>query len=182
MIDHRMAVACLGLAGALALLAAALDGSAAEAERDPRLALASRGAPGSASRAGARPVDVLVSAPIAQVAPAPTAIPTIELSKTVNLGVFKITGYSDSPRNGTDGRGITRSGERTRWGAVAVDPRVIPLGARILIEGFPGTIFDCLDTGGAVIDRQVDVWFPTDRDALNHGVQRRIVELIVDPD
>ncbi len=171
------AFACLALVSTVGLLAAALDGSAAGPERDPRLSLTNRGATGAASRTGGRPADVLVSAPIVQAAPTST----IELSKSANLGLFKVTGYSDSPRNGTDGRGITRSGQPTRWGVVAVDPQVIHLGSRILIAGFPRTIFDCLDTGGGVRGRHVDVWFPSDADALKHGVQRRTVELIEDP-
>lgn len=59
-------------------------------------------------------------------APTPTNVPTPEPTKGPSrkpLGVFTVTGYSDSPLNGTDGRGITKSGERTRWGVVAVDPR-----------------------------------------------------------
>ena len=94
------------------------------------------------------------------------------------LGEFRVTGYSDSPHNGTDGRGITRSGQPTRWGVVAVDPRVIPLGSDLVIEGMEETIFTALDTGGGVVGRWVDVWYPTDREALQHGVRLLNVYLV----
>ncbi len=99
--------------------------------------------------------------------PTPTPPPVLR-----SLGEFRVTAYSDSPYlNGTDGRGITASGEPTHWGAVAVDPRVIPLGTRLVIEGLGGTVFTALDTGGGVIGRWVDVWFPSDWDAIQHGVK-----------
>lgn len=110
--------------------------------------------------------------------PEPTVPPTPEPTLR-HLGLFKITGYSDSPMNGTDGRGITRSGERTRWGVVAVDPRVIPLYSRLVIEGMGDTVFSALDTGGGIIGRWVDVWFPTDWEAIQHGVDWRNVYLVV---
>ena len=110
--------------------------------------------------------------------PEPTATPTPQPTLR-DLGLFKITGYSDSPRNGTDGRGITRSGEKTRWGVVAVDTRVIPLHSRLMIDGMGDTVFSALDTGGGIIGRWVDVWFPTDWDAIQHGVDWRNVYLVV---
>jgi len=108
----------------------------------------------------------------------PIATPTPLTPEPQCLGVFKVTGYSDSPWNGTDGRGFTRSGERTHWGVVAVDPSVIPLGSRLTIEGMGGTVFTALDTGEGVTGRWVDVWFHTDSEALQHGVQERLVYLL----
>ncbi len=93
----------------------------------------------------------------------------------VALGLFKITGYSDSPANGTDGRGITRSGEPTRWGVVAVDPAVIPLHSRLAIEGWDGMVFTALDTGGGIRGRHVDLWLPADAMAIGWGAQLRNV-------
>src|SRR5262249_1073521 len=51
------------------------------------------------------------------------------------------------------------SGTTPRWGTVAVDPRVIPLGSLLLIEGFDGMVFVAEDTGGAVRGNVIDVWF-----------------------
>ena len=109
--------------------------------------------------------------------PTPTAAPQPRLS---DLGIFRVTGYSDSERNGTDGRGITKSGQKTRWGIVAVDPGVIPLGSRLLIEGMGSVVFTALDTGGGIVGRWVDIWFPSDWEALEHGVQHRAIYLVKD--
>ncbi len=146
--------------------------------------ISSRGGPRSPT---ASPPDVLVAQlripvpptptkPPATPEPSPTAVPQPQYE---DLGVFKITGYSDSARlNGTDGRGITKSGERTHWGVVAVDPRVIPLGSKLIIDGMEGTVFTALDTGGGIKGRWVDVWYGTDWDALQHGVKRLRVHLV----
>lgn len=104
--------------------------------------------------------------------PTPTAIPIIELSRSVNLGLFKITGFTDRDA-GMDGRGITRSGEPTRWGVVAVDPNLIPLGAKVGIEGMG--VFQAMDTGGGVQGKHVDLWFGSRTEALAWGVQLRNV-------
>ena len=112
------------------------------------------------------------------VPPTPTATPT---PQPRDLGVFKITGYSDSPLlNGTDGRGITKSGARTAWGVVAVDPRVIPLGSRLKIDEMGDMVFTALDTGGGIRGNWVDVWFHSDYDAIQHGVRNLTVRLLPD--
>ncbi|MHB0869715.1 MAG: 3D domain-containing protein [Chloroflexota bacterium] len=108
--------------------------------------------------------------------PTPTPTPQILVR---SLGQFKVTGYSDSPLNGTDGRGVTASGVKTHWGAVAVDPRVIPLGAQLRIDGMGDTVFKALDTGGGVIGRWVDVWFESDWLAIQHGVRYLDIYLVV---
>lgn len=110
--------------------------------------------------------------------PTPAPVPTAQTPEIETLGKFKVTGYSDSPRNGTDGRGITKSGHPTRWGVVAVDPRVIPLGSHLQIDGMGDTEFEALDTGGGIVGRWVDVWFGNDTEALHHGVQYLTVRLI----
>ncbi len=148
---------------------------------------------GITSRGGPRPtpagtpgLDALVAQPRLQPSPTPTPLPSPSPTpepkpQSRDLGVFKVTGYSDSPYlNGTDGRGITRSGELTHWGVVAVDPDVIPLGTRLQIEGFGDTVFTALDTGGGIIGRWVDVWYGTDWDALQHGVKHGNVRVLLE--
>tara|TARA_B100002003_G_C13790258_1_gene390775 strand:+ start:136 stop:552 length:417 start_codon:yes stop_codon:yes gene_type:complete len=74
--------------------------------------------------------------------------------------------------------GITASGRRARWGTVAVDRRLIKLGSRLRIEGFPKTIFRAEDVGGAIKGKHIDLWFPSHREALKFGRQKLVVKLV----
>ena len=72
----------------------------------------------------------------------------------------------------------TSTGTVPRWGTVAVDPQVIPLGTRLLIEGFEGTVFVAEDTGAAVRGLVVDVWFDDLDSARRFGSQTRTVTIL----
>jgi 3D (Asp-Asp-Asp) domain-containing protein len=72
----------------------------------------------------------------------------------------------------------TSTGTVPRWGTVAVDPRVIPLGTRLLIEGFEGTVFVAEDTGRAVQGLVVDIWFDDPESARRFGTQTRTITLL----
>ena len=74
--------------------------------------------------------------------------------------------------------GITASGRKARWGTVAVDRRLIKLGSRLRIEGFPKTVFRADDVGGAIKGKHIDLWFPSHREALEFGRQKLVVELV----
>lgn len=71
----------------------------------------------------------------------------------------------------------TRSGTRVRWGVVAVDPDVIPLGSKLMIEGYD-MVFVAEDTGGGVRGNHVDVYFPDLGSAVRFGVQHRTVTVL----
>lgn len=81
----------------------------------------------------------------------------------------KLTGYA----HGT----TTRSGTPVRWGVVAVDPRVIPLGSRLTIEGFD-LEFVAEDTGGGVRGNHVDIYFTDELSAIQFGVRYRRVTVL----
>ncbi len=74
--------------------------------------------------------------------------------------------------------GITASGRKARWGTVAVDRRLIKLGSRLRIEGFPKTIFRADDVGGTIKGKRIDLWFPSHRKALEFGRRKLAVELV----
>jgi 3D (Asp-Asp-Asp) domain-containing protein len=56
--------------------------------------------------------------------------------------------------------GTTATGAPVGRGVIAVDPRVIPLGTRMLVPGYGEGI--AADTGGAVKGNFIDVWLPED--------------------
>src|SRR5262249_14731868 len=74
------------------------------------------------------------------------------------LARFKLTAYS-GPQLG-QAMPITATGTLARAGrTVAVDPKVIPLGSRIFIEGLGERIAE--DVGGAVRGKHIDVYLGT---------------------
>jgi len=86
----------------------------------------------------------------------------------------EVTAYSfQPPGEGAQGS-ITRSGVPARWGLVAVDPGLIPLGSQLLIDGFSHS-FIAADTGDGVVGAHVDVFIPSAGAAVAFGVQYRDV-------
>jgi 3D (Asp-Asp-Asp) domain-containing protein len=93
---------------------------------------------------------------------AATATPIAERVRTLTVTA---TGYSLP--------GQTATGLPVGWGIVAVDPSVIPLGTRMTIPGYGSGV--AADTGSAVQGYTIDLWFPTQADALAWG--RRTVTI-----
>lgn len=58
---------------------------------------------------------------------------------------------------------------------VAVDPRVIPLGSHLLIDGVE---YIAEDVGGGVKGKHIDIFYNTHSETRNHGVERSEVYLI----
>lgn len=73
------------------------------------------------------------------------------------------------------GAGITAMGIPARHGVVAVDPSIIPLGARVYIPGYGEAI--AADTGGAIYGDRIDLCMETYGEAINFG--RRYVTVYV---
>jgi 3D (Asp-Asp-Asp) domain-containing protein len=69
--------------------------------------------------------------------------------------------------------GVTASGAPAGPGVVAVDPSVIPLGARVHVPDWGDG--RALDTGGAIRGLHVDVWMSSCQAARDWGVRRRVV-------
>jgi 3D (Asp-Asp-Asp) domain-containing protein len=94
------------------------------------------------------------------------------------IGEFTLTAYSLSRVStgkvpGMPGYGITYSGTKaTVMRTVAVDPRVIPIGTPIFIEGIGWRLAE--DTGGAVKGRHIDVLLRSHEEAIQFGVRRHI--------
>lgn len=71
--------------------------------------------------------------------------------------------------------GITATGIKATRGVIAVDPRVIPLGTRLYVEGYGFGI--AADTGGAIKGDKIDVFFPTFEETMKWG--RRYVKVYI---
>jgi uncharacterized protein YabE (DUF348 family) len=69
----------------------------------------------------------------------------------------------------------TCTGQVAHFGGVAVDPRVIPLGTRLYVEGYGYATAD--DIGGAIKGDRMDVFFESERDSVRWG--RRYVKVYI---
>ena len=77
-----------------------------------------------------------------------------------DLGEFKITYYCARSRCNGKWGAIDRYGDPLKWGTVAVDPSVIPMHTRLVIDGYD-KVFEALDTGGKwVRGHHIDVFVP----------------------
>ncbi|SDY70583.1 3D domain-containing protein [Thermoactinomyces sp. DSM 45892] len=82
----------------------------------------------------------------------------------------KTTAYTSKPG------AKTASGKVARVGLVAVDPKVIPLGTKLFIEGYGMAV--AADTGGAVKGNFVDVYFNSEAECQKWGVKNKKVYIL----
>lgn len=81
--------------------------------------------------------------------------------RAFDLGDYSATCYDLSGR--------TASGTPTGENEIAVDPRVIPLGSHLYVEGVG--IRTAEDTGGAIVGHRIDVWKPSGSACADFGRQ-----------
>lgn len=103
---------------------------------------------------------------------------TFRVKKILNMKATAYTvSYSDTgKRPGDRDYGITASGMRARVGVIAVDPRVIPLGSRLYVEGYGYCIAG--DTGGAIKGNRIDLFFNTSAECSRFGVRMKKVYVL----
>lgn len=90
------------------------------------------------------------------------------------------TGYDPSPRTiGPGATGRTATGMKAVYGVVAVDPRVIPLGSLVFVEGYGFAIAS--DTGGAIKGNKIDLCFDSRSKALAFGRRTVTVHVLRSP-
>lgn len=84
-------------------------------------------------------------------------------NKVMNLRATAYTPYDGSAT------GHTAMGTKAHYGVVAVDPRVIPLGTRLYIEGYGEAVAE--DTGGAIKGNRIDLCFESYSETVSFGVR-----------
>jgi 3D (Asp-Asp-Asp) domain-containing protein len=84
--------------------------------------------------------------------PAPSRAPTSRAAaRGVELGLFEVTCHT--------GKGVTASGMPSSRETLSVDPRVVPMGTRLVIDKVGTRV--AADTGGAIKGRRLDIWEPS---------------------
>ena len=91
--------------------------------------------------------------------------------------VVTITAYCPCGEICTDGDGITSTGVVPKQGrTVAVDPRYIPYGTEIIIDGHSYIAEDC---GGAIKGDKLDLFLDSHEEAELFGVQKKVVRVML---
>ena len=104
------------------------------------------------------------------------------------LGNFKVTAYcpckkccgawAENRPKDENGKEIvyTASGATAKEGqTISVDPKVIPLGSKVVINGKE---YIAQDTGGTIKGNVIDIYFKNHQDAVNFGVQHLDVYIV----
>ena len=107
--------------------------------------------------------------------------PKVEAASTSNTSSKEITvratAYTASCEgcSGTTATGINlKANPNTK--VIAVDPTVIPLGSKVYVEGYGNAIAG--DTGGAIKGNRIDLFIPSEQDAINFGVKQLKVTIL----
>lgn len=99
-----------------------------------------------------------------------------ERPKLRSLGIFKTTGYCPCRRCSSGWGGRTSTGAIARANhTIAVDPRVIPYGTKVMINGI---VYTAEDMGSGVNGKHVDIFYNTHGEARLQGVQYAEVFLL----
>lgn len=107
--------------------------------------------------------------------------PPVKEPELASIGRFKLTAYCSCRKccgKYADNRPVDENGETIVYGSIgvrlkagvsiAVDPRVIPYGTDVVINGHT---YIAQDTGGSIVGNRIDVYFDDHQEALNFGTQ-----------
>ena len=108
-------------------------------------------------------------------------MPSGELLNYYKTDYVTATGYTHTDA-GCDL--ITSTGTTVRYGTVAVDPRFIPYGTRMLIVSHDGEryygVATAEDCGGAIKRDKMDLYFPTYEECIEFGRRRCTIYFLCD--
>lgn len=103
-----------------------------------------------------------------------------KLLNNVTLTAYSAGFASTGKRKGDAEYGITASGTRVQEGrTIAVDPRVIPMGWWVYIEGIGFRRAE--DTGSAVKGRKIDIYYDSESRADRFGLKRGYTVYVIGP-
>ena len=76
--------------------------------------------------------------------------------------------------------GKTASGEHTRKGIVAADPKILPIGSRIRVTdaGAYSGVYEVTDTGREIKGREIDIYIQNNAEAKRFGRKNVQVEVL----
>lgn len=87
----------------------------------------------------------------------------LKMTATAYDATFESCGkHPDHPQYG-----VTYSGLRVRHGIVAVDPKVIPLGTYLYVDGYGEAL--AADIGGAIKGNRIDLYYESPKDVAKYG-------------
>lgn len=96
----------------------------------------------------------------------------IQLEATAYCACYKCCGKYPSNKY----YGITKTGTRAKVGTIAVDPKLIPLGTKMYVEGLGGAknygVGKAEDIGGAIKGKIIDLYFDTHEETIQWGRQQ----------
>jgi len=96
--------------------------------------------------------------------------------RTVRVLEMHASAYTPHRSGGGTGTGRTATGLPAGYGLVAVDPRVIPFGTVLYIEGYGMAI--AADKGRAIRGHKIDLCFATRQQAMQFGRRRVRVHIL----
>lgn len=104
----------------------------------------------------------------------------VDMKATAYTASYKHTGKNPGDKH----YGITYSGLKAKKGVVAVDPKVIPLGTRLYIEGVGNTpdygYAVAADIGSAVKGNRIDLYFDDEKTVDKWGIKNVKVYILLD--
>lgn len=141
-----------------------------------------KGGTAVAEKAPAKTAAAPAPAKSAAPAPAPASAPaekapaaaSTQSGKTMTVSATAYTAYC-AGCSGTTATGIDlRSNPNQK--VIAVDPSVIPLGSKVWVEGYGEAIAG--DTGGAIKGNKIDVFIPSQGEALQWGRKNITIKVL----
>ena len=111
--------------------------------------------------------SIPTSQPVVQAKEKVNASSSEEVVKEMTVTATAYTAYCEGC-SGTTAYGIDLLANPNRK-VIAVDPRVIPLGTKVWVEGYGEAIAG--DTGGAIKGNKIDVFIPSQKNAVAWGVK-----------